>query len=149
MTLHQLLDAHPKAVAAIAAQIESPEWGKADFSPRSIGEWGYSEDIRRYCRLRGIGSPLDPIASLLSAIEERLAADASLTDEQIEGMKWAPENDRTIVLSWCGHQFWCFTTSNECRRRLLGSHEECVNALLAEIRRLRAEVGRKESPDAR
>lgn len=94
---------------------------------------------------------LDSVASLLSAIEATLAADAPLSDEQIEGMKWAADKSEF-------DQSWSITRNGKMvasaagayhAKAIISAQHEIVDELAREIRRLRAEVGRKESPDAR
>lgn len=138
MTLHQLLAAHPKAVEAIQDGFQLLNGQLAKFDDRDA-----TDKIRLYAALRKIGNPyLDSIASLLSAIEAKLAADAPLSDEEIEGMKWRARANSSIIVE---HEtiedgYFC-AGSEENRDDAVSAQHACIDRLAREIRRLRAKCG--------
>ena len=142
VTIQQLLADHPEAVGLIDHDKDSSIWRGRESSEESM-----CNTIRLVCSARKIGSPLDSVESLLTAIDAKLKAERGLSDAEIEGMKWVVAGDVSIVLTWCGNEFTCFAKDNDSRRRLFTSHEECIERLWREVLRLRARCG--EAADAK
>ena len=137
-TLSQLLSSRPKAVEAIRKSY-GMNWLTDVFSENEN-----AGTIRAYCASVDLGAPwLDSIETLLGLIESK-AAEAPLSDAEIEGMRW-----RTYLGDMSGNGLRVFhvseegklfeAASNSDRNAAIESHNADIDRCHREIKRMRKE----------
>lgn len=134
MTLSDLLAAHPKVVGAIEkwnGNIQLTKYDDKDAADR----------IHLFAAINKIGTPyLDSIATLLGLIEERIATETPLTDAEIEGLRWRHWKGGSHCVMH-GETIIRADDTKAAAVYLIEQHNSAINALYAEIRRLRAAKG--------
>lgn len=124
-TIEQLITAFPKATKAACG------------NDTIINRIAFAGRVRGYALKHGIGDYVfDSFEQLMSKIEERIEAEAPLTDQAIEAMKWSvlPNNDHDVVMG-SGFSFRC--NNPLAAQNLTSTQHACVDRLHAEIKRLR------------
>lgn len=97
--------------------------------------------VRDYAYLNNVGDfAFDSIETLLGLIEAKCKAEAPLTDEEIEAMKWRSGGYSVFHHEIKGGCVLCH--NDEEAEDAVAAQHACIDRLAAEIRRLRKVAGR-------